>query len=75
MSAPLRKPCCDSPLLGPHRPGCDFEPREDNPVDYGQLFPAPPGPEVSIALDQKLRAGIAAQLRVLADLLDPPGGS
>lgn len=27
--------CCRSVFGGPHVPGCDFEPREDNPIDYG----------------------------------------
>jgi hypothetical protein len=31
-----------------------------------------PDPTVSIGLDEQLRKGIAQQLRVLADLLDPP---
>jgi hypothetical protein len=31
-----------------------------------------PDPQVSIGLDEKMREGIAAQLRLLADLLDPP---
>lgn len=29
-------------------------------------------PQVSILLDEKLRQGIAAQLRALANILDPP---
>jgi hypothetical protein len=69
------KPCCGKPLIGPHKPGCDFEPRQENPIDYGQLFVAPPDPEVSITLTRQLNAGIAAQLRALADLLDPPKGT
>ena len=69
------KPCCGEPLIGPHAAGCDFEPRPDNPIDYGQLFPVPPGLEVSIGITKELNAGVAAQLRALADLLDPPKGS
>lgn len=32
-------------------------------------------PQIAILLDEKLREGIAAQLRALANLLDPPKGS
>jgi hypothetical protein len=35
---PVRTWCCNTPADGPHREGCDFEPREDNPVDYGGPF-------------------------------------
>lgn len=74
----MRKPCCGADLLGPHVSGCDFEPREDNPIDYGgralfgHIMPTPPPLEVSVAVTRQLNAGIAAQLRALADLLDPP---
>lgn len=30
-----RRLCCPSDLSGPHVAGCAFEPREDNPIDYG----------------------------------------
>ncbi|WP_229481645.1 hypothetical protein [Mycolicibacterium mageritense] len=26
--------CCGTPITDPHTPGCAFEPREDNPIDY-----------------------------------------
>ncbi|QEA10841.1 hypothetical protein [Mycobacterium phage Weirdo19] len=29
-----REWCCNTPISGPHRPGCQFEPRADEPVDY-----------------------------------------
>ncbi|TDO18130.1 hypothetical protein EV580_1312 [Mycobacterium sp. BK086] len=31
---PLRTWCCGTPITDPHTPGCAYEPREDNPVDY-----------------------------------------
>lgn len=30
----LRTWCCQTPIDGPHTPGCPFEPREDNAPDY-----------------------------------------
>jgi hypothetical protein len=30
----LREWCCRTPITGPHTPGCDYEPRPDNPLDY-----------------------------------------
>ncbi|AOT25159.1 hypothetical protein PBI_TERROR_48 [Mycobacterium phage Terror] len=33
-SEPRRDWCCGTPVTKPHTPGCSFEPREDNPVDY-----------------------------------------
>jgi hypothetical protein len=36
------------------------------------LHPVPPTPELYIGLDEQLRKGIAQQMRILADLLDPP---
>lgn len=44
-ATPVRTWCCNTPSDGPHREGCDFEPREDNPIDYaGPVVtdPAPP---------------------------------
>lgn len=31
---PRRDWCCGTPMTKPHTPGCSYEPREDNPVDY-----------------------------------------
>lgn len=31
---PRRDWCCGTPMTKPHTPGCSFEPREDNPIDY-----------------------------------------
>jgi hypothetical protein len=30
--------CCGTPLSEPHTPGCSFEPREDNAVNYDGKF-------------------------------------
>jgi hypothetical protein len=42
MSCTARDWCCGTPITGPHIPGCPFEPREDNPVDYDALIPPVP---------------------------------
>lgn len=36
------------------------------------IQPVLPSPEMYIGLDEQLRKGIAQQMRVLAELLDPP---
>ncbi|MEW5810288.1 MAG: hypothetical protein AB1925_12625 [Actinomycetota bacterium] len=33
-SAVHRTWCCNTPVNHPHVPGCNFEPREDEPIDY-----------------------------------------
>ncbi len=30
----LREWCCGTPITAPHEPGCSYEPRPDNPIDY-----------------------------------------
>lgn len=67
--------CCKSKFGEPHIKPCDFDP-SSGPIDYDgevRVLHSYGPPIVDIALDRALRTGVAAQLRVLADVLDPPG--
>lgn len=48
-AAKQRDWCCGTPITGPHTPGCAYEPRQDNAVDYSEPAviapPEPPAPE------------------------------
>ncbi|QDF19779.1 hypothetical protein QEH38_gp47 [Mycobacterium phage LilSpotty] len=35
---PRRDWCCGTPMTKPHTPGCSFEPREDNAIDYSGVM-------------------------------------
>lgn len=42
MTGPVRTWCCHTPITGPHVKGCNYEPREDEPIDYtGPVVSAP----------------------------------
>ena len=38
VEPPIRSWCCQTTLPAPHTPGCRFEPREDQPIDYGGTY-------------------------------------
>lgn len=47
----IREWCCQTPMDGPHTPGCAFEPRPDQPIDYM-------GPSVVVESPSKRRSAI-----------------
>lgn len=54
---PVREWCCKTPLSEPHVPGCSYEPRPDNLIDYsGPAVARPPVGDTPATIDDLVQA-------------------